>query len=83
MDNTTVSENSTVKNSIIGENVNFKGTAESSKNIESIVKGKNIVVEKLGTIVGDNVKANNVTIKPGCKIWPNKEIKGEIKNDII
>ena len=50
---------------------------------KKIVKNnKKIKVDKLGTIIADNVKANNAVINAGCKIWPNKRINGEIKHDI-
>lgn len=68
MDNAVIDKNSVIEDSIIGENVYFKGTAKSSN--------------KLGAIIGDNVKAYNVTIKPGCRIWPNKSIRGKINHDI-
>ena len=32
--------------------------------------------------MGDNVVVRDVIINPGCKIWPNKEIKGEVKEDV-
>ena len=56
--------------------------AKSGKNVKSIVKEKPVTAERLGAIIADNVKAENVNIKPGCKIWPNKNIKGKIDNDI-
>jgi len=71
-----------VEDSIIGENVYFKGIAESGKNVKSIVNGKPVLAARLGAIIADNVKAENVNIKPGCKIWPNKNIKGKIDKDI-
>lgn len=82
MDHSIIGEGSIVEDSIIGENVYFKGTAKSLSNAVSIIKGKPVNAGNLGAIVGDNVKAENVIVKPGCKIWPNKTIKGEIKNDI-
>ena len=82
MDNVTIDKDSIVEDSIIGENVHFNGKIIAKNNIYSIVKDKKINVESLGAIIGDNVKANNVTINAGCKIWPNKSIKGEINHDI-
>ena len=82
MDNTLIEKGSIVENSIIGENVYFKGKIISKNNVFSIVKNKKIKVNKLGAIIADNVKADNVVINPGCKIWPDKEIKGEVKKDI-
>jgi len=82
MDNVTIDKDSIVEDSIIGENVHFNGKIISKNNVYSIVNNKKINVESLGAIIGDNVKANNVTINAGCKIWPNKNIKGEINNDI-
>lgn len=82
MDNTEIKSGSVIEDSVIGENVKFSGKAESFKNVISIVKKKPVTVKRLGTIISDNVIAEDVVIKPGCKIWPNKEIKGEIKEDI-
>jgi len=82
MDNTTIEENSIIENSIIGENVTFLGKAKSKANAITIVKNKQIKVGKLGTIIGDNVSADNVKIKPGVKIWPGQKIEGEIKEDV-
>jgi len=82
MDNTIIDKNSVIEDSIIGENVYFNGTIIAKSNVYSIVKGKKIKVHRLGAIIADNVKAKNVVINPGCKIWPNKRINGEIKHDI-
>ncbi len=82
MDGSIIDKGSVIENSVIGENVYFNGIAKSAKNAESVVKGKAIAAENLGAVVGDNVKAENVNIKPGCKIWPNKKISGVIEHDI-
>jgi UDP-N-acetylglucosamine diphosphorylase / glucose-1-phosphate thymidylyltransferase / UDP-N-acetylgalactosamine diphosphorylase / glucosamine-1-phosphate N-acetyltransferase / galactosamine-1-phosphate N-acetyltransferase len=82
MGNSIIDKDSVVEDSIIGENVHFKGKIIAKNNIFSTVKNKKIKVSRLGSIIGDNVKADNVDIGPGCKIWPDKEIKGEIKYDI-
>ena len=82
MDNTSIAKNSVVEDSIIGENVSFDGKIIAKNNVYSIVKGKKINVSRFGAVVGDNVKAKNVDIVTGCKIWPNKSIKGEVKHDI-
>jgi len=82
MDNTIIDKNSVIEDSIIGENVFFNGTIIAKNNVYSIVKGKKTKVHRLGAIIADNVKAKNVVINPGCKIWPNKRINGEIKHDI-
>jgi len=82
MDNTIIEKNSVVEDSIIGENVRFSGKIISKNNAYSIVKNKKIKIDKAGAIIGDNVRADCVKIHPGSKIWPNKKISGEIKNDI-
>lgn len=82
MDNVTIGKNSVVDDSIIGENVNFDGKVISKNNAVSVVNNKKIKINRLGAVIGDNVKAQNVVIYPGVKIWPNKKIKGEIRNDI-
>lgn len=82
MDNSIIEEGSIIEDSIIGENVYFKGKIKSTGNAISLIKGIPISAGRLGAIIGDNVKAENVNIKAGCKIWPNKKIKGEIAHDI-
>ncbi|HJN56579.1 MAG: sugar phosphate nucleotidyltransferase [Candidatus Woesearchaeota archaeon] len=82
MDNTSIEKDSVIEDSIIGEHAVFNGKIKSKDNAYSIVNGKKIKVGRLGAIIADNVRAKNADIKPGCKIWPNKRIKGEIKNDI-
>lgn len=82
MNDTVIDKGSIVQDSIIGENVYFKGTIIAKNNIYSIVKGKKTKVDRLGAIIGDNVKAKNVVISAGCKIWPNKTVKGEINHDV-
>ena len=82
MDNTIIDKNSIVEDSIIGENVHFNGKIIAKNNVYSIVKNKKIKVDRLGAIIADNVKAENVIVNPGCKIYPSKKIKGKIKNDI-
>ena len=82
MNRAIINENSIIENSIIGENVHFSGKILAKNNIFSIVKNKKIKVDRLGSIIAENVIAENVVINPGCKIWPNKKISGSIKTDI-
>lgn len=82
MDGTIIDKNSIIEDSIIGENVYFKGAIIAKNNVYSIVKGKKIKVDRLGAIISDNVKAENVIINAGCRIWPNKNISGVINHDI-
>lgn len=82
MDGAIIYKSSIIQNSIIGENVHFNGKVLTKNNVYSVVKGKKIKVYRLGAIIADNVKAENVKINAGCKIWPNRKIKGIIKNDI-
>ena len=82
MDGTTIDKDSIVEDSIIGENVSFNGKIIAKANIYSVVKSRKIKVDRLGSIIGDDVQAENVVINAGCKIWPNKKIKGEINHDI-
>ena len=83
MDKTIIDKDSIVKDSIIGENVYFKGRIISKNNFYSSVKNKKIKVGRLWAIIADNVKAKNVVINPGCKIWPNKSISNKtIRQDV-
>jgi UDP-N-acetylglucosamine diphosphorylase / glucose-1-phosphate thymidylyltransferase / UDP-N-acetylgalactosamine diphosphorylase / glucosamine-1-phosphate N-acetyltransferase / galactosamine-1-phosphate N-acetyltransferase len=69
MDNVKIAKGSIVKNSIIGDNVIFNGKIESDS--------------KLGAIIADDCKLEGVTIQPGVKIWPGKNIKDkDIKEDV-
>jgi len=77
-----IDKGSIVEDSVIGENVYFNGMAKAGINVESFVKGKPVMVKRLGAIIGDNVVAKKVFIKPGCKIWPNKKLTGKIDNDV-
>jgi NDP-sugar pyrophosphorylase family protein len=83
MDNVTIEETSTIEDSIIGENVHFHGKIISKTNAFSTVKNEKIKVNRLGAIIADNVKAENVLIEPGCKVWPNKKITGKVNHDVI
>ena len=84
MDNAVIGENSAVTDSVIGENVYFSGKIISKNNAVSIVKGKKIKIDKFGAVIADNVKAKNVVINPGCKIWPNKSVSDKtISIDLI
>ena len=84
MDNAIIEKDSIIEDSIIGENVYFKGRIISKNNIFSMIKNKKIKVDRLGAVIGDNVKAKNVIISPGCKIWPNKKIENKtIRNDVL
>lgn len=82
MDNTIIEKGSYIENSIIGESVYFSGIAKSANNVVSIVKDLPRDAGRLGAIIGDGVKAEDVNIKPGCKIWPGNKIKGEILEDV-
>ena len=82
MDGTIIGKNSIIEDSVIGENVYFNGTIIAKNNVYSVVKGKRIKVERLGAIISDNVKAENVIINAGCRIWPNKNISGVLSHDI-
>ncbi|MBS3097901.1 NTP transferase domain-containing protein [Candidatus Woesearchaeota archaeon] len=84
MDSTTIEKGSIIEDSIIGENVYFKGEIKSVRNAVSRVKGVYAKAGKLGAVVGDNSKLRNVEIKAGVKIWPNKSISNKIiKEDVI
>lgn len=83
MDKAIIGKDSVVKDSIIGENAYFEGKTISKSNVYSSVKNKKIKVGRLGAIIADNVKAKNVVIKAGCKIWPNKSVSnGVISHDV-
>lgn len=83
-DNTTVEKDSVIEDSIIGNNVYFSGKAVSKAVSRSAVKDKKIKAGRLGAIIADNVKMDNVTINPGSKIWPNKSVSNaEIKGDLV
>ena len=74
MDNSFIREDSSIEDSVIGENVKFSGKIESSNNVFSDVNRRKIQAKRIGAIVADNVVAENVVLKPGVKIWPNKKI---------
>lgn len=78
MDKTIIDKDSVVEDSIIGENAYFNGRIDSRNNAYSSVNGKKINAGRLGAIISDNVKAKNVVIKAGCRIWPNKSVSKRI-----
>lgn len=83
MDKTIIEKGSYAENSIIGEAVYFRGVAKAADNAVSVVKGLPRDAGRLGAVIGDGVKAEDVNIKPGCKIWPGSKIKGEITEDVL
>ena len=84
MDGTVIDKNSIVEDSVIGSNVYFKGNAKSEDYTYSRINGKKIKVVRLGSIISDNVKLNNIIINAGCKIWPNKSVSNKtIKEDLM
>ncbi|MEK6892016.1 MAG: sugar phosphate nucleotidyltransferase [Nanoarchaeota archaeon] len=84
MDNSVIDKDSIVEDSVIGENVYFSGKIIHKSNVTSIVNGKEIKINKFGAVVGDNVKAKDIVINAGCKIWPNKIVSNKtIIKDLI
>jgi len=84
MDKTIIEKNSIVQNSVIGENVYFSGKIIARNVVYSSSKNKSIKSQRLGAVIGDNVRAENVTIKAGCKIWPYSVISNQtIKQDYV
>ena len=84
MDNSIIEKDSIVKDSVIGENVCFRGKINSTGNSSSFVNGKIIKTGRFGAVIGDNAFVKNVVILPGSKIWPAKRIINQtIAKDII
>lgn len=77
MDYTYIDNGSIVEDSVIGENVFFKGNIIAKNNTYSNINNKKIKVGRLGAVIADNVQAKNIVINPGCKIWPNKSISNK------
>lgn len=77
MDDTVIEKGSVVEGSVIGSGVYFKGKIYAKSNVFSMIKGKKIKTGKLGAIIADNVRAKNVVVKAGCKIWPGKIISNK------
>ncbi len=82
MDRTIIEKGSYIENSIIGEAVYFNGIAKAADNVVSVVRKLPRDAGRLGAVIGDGVKAEEVNIKPGCKIWPGNKVKGEIMGDV-
>ncbi|MBI3027602.1 NTP transferase domain-containing protein [Candidatus Woesearchaeota archaeon] len=84
MDNTFIDRSSIAEDSVIGSNVHFSGKIIAKNNTFSLVKGKRIRAGRLGAIIADNVKAKNVVVNAGCKIWPNRSILNKtISKDVF
>lgn len=81
--NSKIKAGSIIEESIIGENCEFKGEIKAGIDVISIVKEKKVRVARLGAILADGVKADDVKIKAGCKIWPGRKIKGIVDSDVV
>jgi bifunctional UDP-N-acetylglucosamine pyrophosphorylase/glucosamine-1-phosphate N-acetyltransferase len=81
MDHCIVEAHSLVEHSVFGYDVHFQGTIEASKAI-SRVNGMELDAGIFGSALGDNVRAKNATIMPGCKVWPHKKIEGTVREDV-
>ncbi len=81
MNNTLIEEGSVVEYSVIGEHVKFKGIIKAEKT-HSIVAGNSHHAGSFGSAIGDTVHAQDVDIAPGCKIWPQKSIAGNVNEDV-
>ena len=82
MDNARI-EDSVIEDSVIGNNVFFSGIVKPVLNIQKIINGRKVSIERIGCIIGDNTEALDVRIESGAMIWPgikitNKSIEGDI-----
>ena len=91
MDGAIIGQNSVIKDSIIGEDVfidrDFTAISDTESRIRSAVKGGYIEVSRssFGCAIGDSTKiAKKITVHPGVKIWPEKDIYNitEVTEDI-
>lgn len=80
MDRTKVEKGSMIASSVLGTSIEFSGTIEAGETT-SMVKGKPMDAGIFGAAIGDNVKARDVVMRPGVKVWPGKGIKGSIAED--
>ena len=84
-----------VKDSSIGDKCVIRGKIKNSVIMDKTIIDKNSIVEDsiigenvyfsgkaFSAVIADNVKAKNVIINRGCKIWPNKSIAGKIESDV-
>lgn len=83
LDGVTVEEDAIIESSVIGEGVTFEGTINAAENAISIVKGKKVQAGKFGAAIGDYVIAREADVNAGVKVWPNKEITGQIGKDVM
>ena len=70
-----------VKNSIVMDNTFI----DKNSAVENSVVGENVHLsgKVSSAVIADNVKLKSVTIKSGCKIWPNKRIENKnITSDV-
>jgi len=84
-DNVIIHKGSVVEDSVIGDNVEFKGEVKSRDNMEIEIRGKKMTVDYFGAAIGDNAKLIGVNVNAGTMIWPgvkkkNKELKGIVKS---
>ena len=84
-----------VKDSSIGDKCVIRGKIKNSVIMDKTIIDKNSIVEDsiigenvyfsgkaFSAVIADNVKAKNVIVNRGCKIWPNKSIVGKIDSDV-
>jgi len=83
MNNTIIEAGSVVDRSVVGERVKFKGEIKIKKKTVSWVKGVQVNAGEFGAVVGDGVSAREVVVMPGCKIWPEKKVRGLIERDVM
>ena len=84
MDNTFIDEGSFIEDSVLGENVYFKGTIKSQKNVHLAANNKKAKIVKFGAIIGDNSKLFNVSVAAGCVIFNDKVARNaHIKHSIL
>lgn len=83
--NSSVGGKCTISGSLKGSIVMDNSTVDSGSDVEDSVIGENVYFNgrMSGAVIGDNVKAENVVINPGCKIWPNKKMLNETVNEDI
>ncbi|MBD3164509.1 NTP transferase domain-containing protein [Candidatus Woesearchaeota archaeon] len=82
-DNVIIHKDSVIEDSIIGNNVEFRGTVETAPKVEIKVKGRVMKVENFGAAIGDSCRLKDVLLESGTLVWPKVVKKGKDLKGIV
>lgn len=83
--NSSIGDGCTISGSLRGSIVMDNSTVDSGSDVEDSIIGENVYFSgrMSSAVIADNVKAENVVINIGCKIWPNKKILNRVITGVM